>query len=76
MLSAIHHSLNKLQGGSEVSVSLLALLAGMIKHGAALILFGAVGSYSPGIPEFSDEWCFSLEWHCVSCYLPSGTLHL
>ena len=51
MFSAIPHSLNKSQGGSEVNMSLPALLAGMIKHEPALLLVGAVGSYSPGNPE-------------------------
>ena len=51
MLSAIYHSPNKLRGGSEVNVSLPALLANMIKHEPALKLFAAFGSYSPGNQE-------------------------
>lgn len=49
--SVQYTTLSKSQGGSEVNVSLLALLAGMIKRELALLLFGTIGSYSLGNPE-------------------------
>lgn len=74
VLGAIYHSLNKLQGDSQVNMSLPALLAGMIKHERALLLFGATGSYSPGNPESFCSYAWS--GTCVSCYLRRGALHL
>lgn len=68
VLGAIYHTLSESQAGSEVNMSLQALLAGMIKHELALLLFGAVGSYFPGNPEpFGKD---------VFCYLPRWVLHL
>lgn len=51
MLGAIHHSLNTGREAEEVHVSLLTLLAAMIKHELVLLFFGAIGSYFPGNPE-------------------------
>lgn len=51
MLSAIHPSLNTCREAEEVHVSLLALLAAMIKHELLLLVFGAIGSHFHGNPE-------------------------
>lgn len=51
VLGAIRRSLNKSQGGSEASVSLLAPHAGRTNHAPALLWLGAGGSHSPGNPE-------------------------
>lgn len=51
VLSAIHPSLNTCRGAEEVHMSLLTVLAAMIKHELALLFFSAIGSYFPGNPE-------------------------
>lgn len=44
-------TLNKLQAGSEVNMSLQALFADVNEHELALLLFGTVRSCSPGDQE-------------------------